>query len=120
MRSVCKTALIAVLCLLLCTAPALADGGVTVSADFGYDGAVTYLSAMPLRVTLKNDGADTELTVAMLQLVASGRGVATLPLWAVQGYLDKGYVTARPIGQSGLTGRLYAASAPATSARPSS
>ena len=65
MRSVCKTALIAVLCLLLCTAPALADGGVTVSADFGYDGAVTYLSAMPLRVTLKNDGADAELTVAI-------------------------------------------------------
>ena len=60
----------------------------------------------------------TELTVAMLQLVASGRGVATLPLWAVQGYLDKGYVTARPIGKTGLTGRLYAASAPATSARP--
>ena len=28
----------------------------------------------------------TELTVAMLQLVASGRGVAALPLWAVQGY----------------------------------
>ena len=65
MRSVCKTALIAVLCLLLCTASALADGGVTVSADFGYDGAVTYLSAMPLRVTLKNDGADAELTVAI-------------------------------------------------------
>lgn len=65
MRSVCKTALIAVLCLLLCTASALADGGVTVSADFGYDGAVTYLSAMPLRVTLKNDGADTELTVSI-------------------------------------------------------
>lgn len=65
MRSVCKTALIAVLCLLLCTASALADGGVTVSADFGYDGAVTYLSAMPLRVTLKNDGADTDLTVAI-------------------------------------------------------
>ena len=41
MRSVCKTALIAVLCLLLCTASALADGSVTVSADFGYDGAVT-------------------------------------------------------------------------------
>ena len=28
MRSVCKTALIAVLCLLLCPASALADGGV--------------------------------------------------------------------------------------------
>ena len=65
MRSVCKTALIAVLCLLLCTAFALADGGVTVSAEFGYDGAVTYLSAMPLRVTLKNDGADADLTVSL-------------------------------------------------------
>src|SRR3989344_4528912 len=41
----------------------------------------------------------TELTVAMLQLVASGRGVAALPLWAVQSYLDRGYVTARPIGE---------------------
>ena len=28
----------------------------------------------------------------MLQLVASGRGIATLPLWAVQSYLDRGYV----------------------------
>lgn len=60
--------------------------------------------------------AAAELTVGMLQLVASGR-VAT-PLWAVQDYLDKGYVTARPIGKTGLTGRLYAASAPATSVRP--
>ena len=51
----------------------------------------------------------TELTVAMLQLVASGRGVAALPVWAVQGYVDRGYVTARRIGPQGLTGRLYAA-----------
>ena len=41
----------------------------------------------------------TELTVAMLQLVASGRGVAALPPWAVQSYLDRGYVTARPVGK---------------------
>lgn len=60
----------------------------------------------------------TELTVAMLQLVASGRGIATLPLWAVQPYLDRGYVTARRIGAKGLTGRLYLASLPATSAEP--
>lgn len=60
----------------------------------------------------------TELTVGMLQLVASGRGVAALPLWAVQGYLDRGYVAARPIGKRGLTGRLYAACAPLTSQRP--
>lgn len=52
----------------------------------------------------------TELTIAMLQLVASGRGLAALPLWAVQGYLDRGYVVARPVGPQGLTGRLYAAS----------
>jgi LysR family transcriptional regulator for metE and metH len=46
----------------------------------------------------------TELTIAILQLVASGRGIAALPIWAVQSYLDKGYVTARSIGAGGLTG----------------
>ena len=51
----------------------------------------------------------TELTIAMLQLVASGRGVAALPLWAVQSYLERGYVTARSVGKKGLTGRLYLA-----------
>jgi len=51
----------------------------------------------------------TELTVAILQLVASGRGVAALPLWAVKGYLDRGYVASQRIGRNGLTGRLYAA-----------
>jgi LysR family transcriptional regulator, regulator for metE and metH len=51
----------------------------------------------------------TELTVAMLQLVASGRGLAALPLWAVKSYLDRGYVAQQRIGTQGLTGRLYAA-----------
>ncbi len=51
----------------------------------------------------------TELTAAMLQLVASGRGIAALPHWAVQAYLQRGYVTARPIGAQGLTGKLYLA-----------
>jgi len=50
----------------------------------------------------------TELTVAMLQLVASGRGFAALPLWAVSGYLERGYVARQRIGAQGLTGRLYA------------
>ncbi|KAF1019579.1 MAG: HTH-type transcriptional regulator MetR [Paracidovorax wautersii] len=50
----------------------------------------------------------TELTVAILQLVASGRGVAALPLWAVKPYLDKGYVSQRPITAQGLTSRLSA------------
>ena len=60
----------------------------------------------------------TELTVAMLQLVASGRGIATLPLWAVQNYLDRGYVTARRVGSKGLTGRLYMACTQGTSDQP--
>lgn len=60
----------------------------------------------------------TELTIAMLQLVASGRGIATLPLWAVQSYLDRGYVTARPVGRKGLTGHLYVACTSTTSGRP--
>jgi LysR family transcriptional regulator for metE and metH len=60
----------------------------------------------------------TELTIAMLQLVASGRGIAALPLWAVQNYLDRGYVTARPVGKKGLTGELHMACTASTSARP--
>lgn len=60
----------------------------------------------------------SELTVAMLQLVASGRGLAALPLWAVEGYLARGYVARQRIGPEGLTGRLYAVSAGATAARP--
>jgi len=50
-----------------------------------------------------------ELTAAILQLVASRRGIAALPRWAVQTYLDRGYVAARPIGAKGLHGKLYAA-----------
>ncbi|MEW6612461.1 MAG: LysR family transcriptional regulator [Pseudomonadota bacterium] len=50
-----------------------------------------------------------ELTVAILQLVASRRGVAALPAWAVEGYVEKGYVIAKPLGPQGLWNRLYAA-----------
>ena len=51
----------------------------------------------------------TELTVAILQLVASGRGVAALPGWTVQQYLDRDYVVWKRVGKSGLQSRLYAA-----------
>jgi len=60
----------------------------------------------------------TELTVAMLQLVASGRGLAALPLWAVKSYLDRGYVARQRIGADGLTGRLHAAVPERLLARP--
>ncbi|MBB5352725.1 LysR family transcriptional regulator for metE and metH [Haloferula luteola] len=51
----------------------------------------------------------TELTVAILQLVKSRRGVAALPRWAVQPYLDRGYVAERPITTNGLRASLWAA-----------
>jgi LysR family transcriptional regulator for metE and metH len=60
----------------------------------------------------------TELTVGMLQLVASGRGIAALPLWAVKSYLDRGYVASQRIGAGGLTGRLYAATPLHLAGRP--
>ena len=56
----------------------------------------------------------TELTVAILQLVASGRGVAALPGWTVQPFLDRNYVAWKPVGKRGLRSRLYAATATET------
>lgn len=50
-----------------------------------------------------------ELTVAILQLVASGRGIAALPSWTVGNYIERGYVVSRPIGPHGLRCELYAA-----------
>ena len=50
-----------------------------------------------------------ELTPMMLQLVASGRGVACLPNWAVTEYLPTGNISVRPIGEDGLWCTLYAA-----------
>ncbi len=49
-----------------------------------------------------------ELTVAILQLVASRRGIAAMPEWAVQSYLQTGYVLGKRLGKKGLRGELYA------------
>ena len=51
----------------------------------------------------------SELTIAIIQLVASKRGVAALPYWAVKPYLERGYVVARKITQKGLYSNLYGA-----------
>jgi LysR family transcriptional regulator for metE and metH len=48
-----------------------------------------------------------ELTVAILQLVASRRGVAALPNWAIKNYVDYDYVIARPLGEHGLWSDLF-------------
>lgn len=97
------------------------------AADFGTETLITY--PVPdemldlVRRVLRPAGIEpprrtTELTAAMLQLVASGRGLAALPHWAVHGYLERGYVASRPIGAEGLTGRLYAVVPERLAARP--
>ncbi|MBN8430667.1 LysR family transcriptional regulator [Microbulbifer salipaludis] len=50
-----------------------------------------------------------ELTVMMVQLVVSGRGVCALPNWALYEYLQKGLVSQLRLGKSGLWSTLYAA-----------
>ena len=51
----------------------------------------------------------SELTVMMMQLVASGRGVCRPPNWGGHEYSSRGYVTAKRLGEHGLQARLYAA-----------
>ena len=49
-----------------------------------------------------------ELTIAIMQLVASRRGIAALPSWGIQSYVEHEYVIAKPIGKKGLWSELYA------------
>ncbi len=51
----------------------------------------------------------TEMTVMMVQLVASNRGVCCLPNWALHEYSSRGYVSAKRLGKKGLQATLYAA-----------
>jgi len=50
-----------------------------------------------------------ELTPMMVQLVASGRGVAGLPNWSLAEYLLTGTIAAKKLGEAGLWATLYAA-----------
>jgi LysR family transcriptional regulator, regulator for metE and metH len=88
------------------------------AADFAAETLITYPvpdemldvmkhCLMPAGINPKRRTA--ELTVAILQLVASGRGIAALPSWAVGNYIERGYVVSRPIGRGGLHCELYAA-----------
>jgi LysR family transcriptional regulator, regulator for metE and metH len=94
------------------------------AADFAAETLITYpvpdamLDLMkhcltPAGVNPKRRTA--ELTVAILQLVASGRGIAALPSWTVGNYIERGYVVSRPIGPGGLRCELYAAASAGTS-----
>lgn len=50
----------------------------------------------------------SELTAMIAQWVASGHGVAALPKWAIGEELDRGIVTARPLGE-GLSSTMHLA-----------
>ncbi|MGF7452994.1 LysR family transcriptional regulator [Pasteurella bettyae] len=67
-----------------------------------------------LRQVLKPAGINperrtSELTIAIIQLVASKRGITAMPFWAAKPYLDRGYIVARKITKQGLHSNLYAA-----------
>lgn len=59
-----------------------------------------------------------ELTVAIVQLVASRRGVAALPNWGLKNYVDLEYVLAKRIGSKGLWSSLYAIAPRTLAAKP--
>ena len=52
---------------------------------------------------------NAELTTMMIQLVASGRGVACLPNWALHEYRELEYVVVKSLGEEGIWPTLYAA-----------
>lgn len=51
----------------------------------------------------------SELTLMIVQLVASGRGVACLPNWTLKPYLEKNLLSSRSLGNNGIWPTLYAA-----------
>ena len=96
----------------------LANKEVWQAEDFAEETWVTYPVPDDMldlyRQVLKPKGINpprrtTELTIALIQLVACRRGIATVPYWAALPYLEKGYVVARKITEEGLFSNLYAA-----------
>jgi LysR family transcriptional regulator for metE and metH len=53
-----------------------------------------------------------ELTTMMIQLVASGRGLACLPNWALHEYRERDFVAVLSLGEEGVWPTLYAAVRP--------
>ena len=51
----------------------------------------------------------SELTLMMVQLAASGRGVCALPGWAAQEFEQRGWIRTLPLGAHGTWRTLYAA-----------
>lgn len=67
---------------------------------------------------IKLERRTAELTIAIMQLVASRRGIAALPNWGVKNYVDHDYVLAKRVGASGLWSELYAVAPKDIAGRP--
>ncbi|MGH8667438.1 MAG: LysR family transcriptional regulator [Burkholderiales bacterium] len=70
----------------------------------------------PAGIRLKRRTA--ELTVAIVQLVASRRGIAALPNWGLKNYVELGYVLAKRIGPKGLWSELHAIASKSVAEKP--
>ena len=67
---------------------------------------------------VKLERRTAELTIAIMQLVASRRGVAALPNWGVKSYIEHDYVLGKRVGARGLWSELYALATQAFATRP--
>ncbi|MFV2030418.1 LysR family transcriptional regulator [Neisseria sp. S1] len=96
----------------------LAEKEIWQAEDFTEETLITYpvpddmldlLRKVLLPAGINPSRRHSELTIAIIQLVASRRGIAALPYWTVMPYLEKGYVISRKITNKGLKSELYAA-----------
>lgn len=94
----------------------LAKKRVLMAADFADTTLITYpvpeeridlISKVLLPAGISCQRRTAELTVAILQLVASRRGIAALPNWGIKNYVNHDYVIARRIGANGLWSDLF-------------
>jgi LysR family transcriptional regulator, regulator for metE and metH len=70
----------------------------------------------PARITPRR--RTTELTLAILQLVASHQGIAALPNWGIADYVNREQVLGRRVGKKGLWSDLYIATSRALAGQP--
>lgn len=105
----------------------LAKKRVLSAADFAHSTLITYpvpeeridlISKVLMPAGIPWQRRTAELTVAILQLVASRRGIAALPSWGIKSYVDHDYVIARRIGANGLWSDLYATTRKETASLP--
>ena len=95
------------------------------AADFAQHTLITYPiddAYLDIMKLLKPAGVvpskrTSELTIVILQLVASGHGIAVLPEWSVQSHRASGYIQTRRIAD-GLMSNLYAVNTRQLSQQP--